>query len=489
MKLTHLVCLAGLLPATVLAGSAVSHLKGIGDPTNPGSMQVALCYNPVNNPYSHKSGNIEPGQTISIPSGYFTNFNIRLYNANQTDPCDTSSGTYVGNVTLTGTASGLTMATPSFSSVAKIANMSLANGQLTGQTEYVPPANVKLPTPDNKSVWQYVGINLSGNEFGTTWNPANSPAAAEMEPFIADGMNTVRLPIRWAYLQPSGAGEGSLEPNYLAFIDRFLEDTTQAGVNVIVDLHNYMRYSPAGVGVAGVPAGGSQPEGKLTSESALVNVWTQLVTALQADKNIDMSHVIFDLSNEPDNMESIGGTETALAYENAVIAAIRKLGLKNLILVEGNNWTGLHSWFDKTAYGATANSDVFTAKGIVDIGHNFAINVHQYFDSNFSGTQNDCIPNSEMSKLNIDKFVSFLKENHLRAFVTEFNTGRGTNCMADLQTFMQDLKANAYTKTKGYGFIGWTAWSAGHAWGGYPAYTLYLDNSAPQMAVLQTYLK
>lgn len=482
--------LSFILPVGMASAATVSnHLIGVG--VNTSKQEVYLCYNSVNDPYNYDSGNIGPNGSFDLPVSHFTNFNVRL------SGCDPSKDTYIGNFTVSANGFGqASLQHYSHPKMAKLNNLTIKKGVITGKTVYIPPSQTKLTDPthkiDNKSPWPYVGVNLSGNEFGKFWNPINSPTASEIEPFVQAGMNTIRLPIRWAYLQPYGAGIGNLDTDYLTFIKTFLENATKYKINVIVDLHNYMRYSDAGVGVDGVPAGGSLPDGKLvTSAAPMVDAWTKLVAALQADKNINQNYVIYDLSNEPDNMSSIGGTETALKYQNAIIAAIRKQGAKNLVLVEGNHWTGLHSWTSQGGDGTKANSEVFVNSkqpnvGIKDPDNNFAINVHQYFDSNYSGTQNNCIAN--LSSINMQQFVDYLKKNHLKAIVTEFGTGRGNNCMQDLNQFLTALKQNAYTSQKGYGFIGWTAWSAGHAWGGYPGYTLYIDKNAPQMNVFKNFL-
>ena len=143
----------------------------------------------------------------------------------------------------------------------------------------------------------------------------------------------------------------------------------------------------------------------------------------------------------------------------------------------------LHNWADKGADGTMQNQIVFADAFIHDTARNFAINVHQYFDPDFSGTHDTCI--KDMSKINMPAFVAYLKKNKFKAFVSEFGTGRDPQCMADLKQFLKLLKDNAYTANKGYGFIGWTAWSAGHAWGGYPGYKLYIDSDSPQMGVFK----
>ena len=467
-----------LMTQTVTAASLTNQLTGLGE--GDAKQSVFLCDNPVSDKYNYAAGDVYPNQSFQLPDGFFSNFNIRL------NGCNPSTDTYIGNVTIS-SGSGMTrLANSSFSVLTTIKNFNLKQGAIMGEVHYVTPKQVTLIKPHHKmsehSPWPYVGVNLSGNEFGKLWNPINSPQAEEMSPFIKAGMNTFRLPVRWAYLQPEGPGVGKLDDDYLAFIKAFLENATRQQANVILDLHSYLRYSNAGVGMAGVPAGGNLPDGNLVNEKQFANIWRDLTKAILTDKKINMKYVIFDLVNEPNNIISIGGTEAALTYQNAAIKEIRKAGVNNLVLIEGNDWTGLHSWSENGSDGSTANRQVFTADKIKDPANNFAINVHQYFDNDFSGTHDDCVANPSIIKMK--QFVEYLKKYQLKAIVTEFGTGRGKYCKADLSWFIEQLKEQAYTDKKGYGFIGWTAWSAGHGWGGFPAYDLFIDEKSPQMDVL-----
>src|SRR5690606_13126664 len=107
------------------------------------------------------------------------------------------------------------------------------------------------------------------------------------------------------------------------------------------------------------------------------DLWTRL-----ANEYGDDPQVIFALMNEPNTMP----TEQWLTAANGGIAAIRTAGADNLILVPGNAWTGAHSW-SQDWYG-TPNAEVMA--GVVDPGENYAIEVHQYLDADFSGTSGSC---------------------------------------------------------------------------------------------------
>ena len=129
------------------------------------------------------------------------------------------------------------------------------------------------------------------------------------------------------------------------------------------------------------------------------------------------------------------------------------------------------------------------------IQHYTLINVHQYLDSNYSGTQNTCYKdiNDPSSGFNLTSFITFLKTNKFKAIVTEFGAGiqggstghMDSTCTTALDGFMQYLQTNAYSDANGYGFVGWTIWSTGHGWG---SYNLNVTLTSDQMSILYPYL-
>ena len=307
------------------------------------------------------------------------------------------------------------------------------------------------------------GVNLSGAEFGSKLCASCIPTLDDSTTFTTAGMNTFRVPIKWSYLQPSLNGD--LDTSYLQQIHDYTQTLLEAGYNVIIDLHAYMRFSPNQEAGSGQIAAADQVAdvwSKLTSTSA-TNGFNQL--AKTYDGRNKPNQLIFDLMNEPNTMS----TNLALDAENAAIQSIRDNNLTNLVLIEGNNWTGLHSWTTSKGTDGLTNADAFTPSSIHDAANNYAINVHQYFDSNFSGASETCInPGSQSDLLNQIKwneFIDWAKANKLKLFVTEFGSANNQQCSKDIDWFLSAIEDNAYTEQAGYGFIGWTAWSAGHAWG------------------------
>jgi endoglucanase len=314
------------------------------------------------------------------------------------------------------------------------------------------------------------GVNLAGADFGEGNLPGTYeedyiyPSAADVDPFLARGANVFRVPFRWERLQPVANGE--LDVVELARLDGLVSYITSRGATVVLDPHNYARYFGQVVGVD-IPA------------SALGDFWGRLAAIYRKNRR-----VIFGLMNEPNTMP----TEVWLDAANVAIAAIRSAHAYNLVLVPGNAWTGARQW-DDSWYG-TPNAVVMT--GVVDPAHNFAFDVHQYFDSDASGTYGvpayEGAPSSCESMivgtLRVALFTAWLRATGNKGFVGELGVPPSdATCLAALDDFLATLDENSDV------FLGWTYWAAGPWWGDYPLSVQPNDDGSdkPQMAVLAPY--
>jgi len=312
----------------------------------------------------------------------------------------------------------------------------------------------------------YRGVNLASAEFATDpWGNGTFPgtyntdyiypSVSEADYFIAKGMNTFRVPFRWERLQRTLNGAfDSTESSRLATT---VNGLTAKGAYVIIDPHNYGRYFTNTIG-----------SGSVTNAN-FADFWTKLANLYKSN-----SKVIFAVMNEPHDMS----TETWVSSANAAIAAIRATGATQLILVQGNGWSGAHSW-NQTWYG-TANA--VAMKSISDPGRNYAFEVHQYLDSDFSGATGSC-QSTTIGSEKLQNFTDWLKANGYKGFVSEFGGGRNTTCYSAISNEVAHIMNNSSV------YLGWTYWSAGPWWG---EYELTLEPSGsvdrPQMASLTPYL-
>lgn len=305
-----------------------------------------------------------------------------------------------------------------------------------------------------------IGVNLAGAEFGgaipgTPNQDFVWPRPAEFDYFIAQGMNTFRVPFRWERLQPTLGG--GFDPVYAAALDATVSYATSHGAEIILDPHNYARYDGTRIGDAGV------------TYAQFADLWSRLAT-----RYADNPRVIFGLMNEPHGIP----TEQWVSAANAAIAAIRATGSAHLILVPGNAWTGAHSW-SSNWYGT---SNAVAMLDIVDSGDNMAFELHQYFDANYSGTSATCITSANAGAAQLENVTAWLALHGHRGFLGEFASADNPACRAAVEN------AIAYMDARPEQWLGWTWWAAGPWWGDY-MYTLEPTQNytvdAPQLAWLQ----
>lgn len=312
------------------------------------------------------------------------------------------------------------------------------------------------------------GVNMSGAEFGeqnlpgtfgTDYiypDPAYATGYASQDYFVGKGMNTFRLAFRWERLQRQL--NMPLDSTELARLDTTVADMTGKGAYVIIDPHNFARYNGQLVGSTAVP------------NAAFADFWSRVGQHYAGN-----SRVIFGLMNEPHDMP----TEQWRDAANAAIAAIRAAGAHQLILVPGNAYTGAWCW-SMTFYG-TANSVAML--GITDPENNYAFEVHQYLDSDYSGSHTPC-QSAIIGADSLAGFTAWLKANGKRGFLGEIGAAANATCNSAVDATLAHVEANADV------YLGWTWWSAGPWWGNY-FMTLEPTGSvdAPQMATLAPHLQ
>lgn len=390
-------------------------------------------------------------------------------------------------------------------------------GRLTGQIHYTQIAgNARLlsgAAPAQNEHWSFVGFNLSGLEFSKYIDPVVIPNLSEedaggqfsdldeVRPLLRSGFNTVRVPVRWSYLQMGAPGQGAIDASsnyYKSYVKPLLETLTQARIYTIIDMHAYMRYSIfgkqyAGCGPIGDPA--PCPDGTLdTNVNHYIDIWTKLYKKIAGNPAINKKYILLDLMNEPVDVPD----DKVFTIQVGVIKALRALGFNGYILVSGNNWSGLHSWTNKSwtssdglktyTNAALFSRENFNKAGITDLSK-IIINVHQYLDQDFSGTHDTCqtdLTTTGVGGFNLQAFSNYLRKNRLKAMLTEFGTGRDTaTCEIALDSIVSYMKTNS-SKGKGYGFLGWNIWSVGHGWG--DDYNLRVKPDSYHMDILNPYL-
>lgn len=493
-------------------------LTGVGKEGTPGYAGTVpyICLQDAN---GNITGAVASGQAIASLSQYSGN----LYYAGATirmGGCDASTDTYLGYIGFNLNPTSGVVSLGSFQAATGIHMVytpSLTNNILSGVTEFTPIESNLSSTAGLKPIsttlkLPFVGVNLSGLEFSTVINTASVPDLSEvdagtsnsdlatMQAFVSAGVNTVRVPINWAFLALGGESDATLNLSYWNnFVKPLLETLSTNKVYTILDLHNYMHYSWMGLNIAGCGASSQCPDGILdTNSSDFANIWQNIYAAIKQDPAINQNYLMFDLMNEPAAASGENLTPTQVySVEIPVAKALQNSGFTGYILLEGDSWTGLHSWTTQYYSDGQTNAMMFSESNLQGAGLNLntvLINVHQYFDSDFSGTQGTCqtdLTTVGSNGFNLDAFADYLSQNHLKAMVTEFGgansvVGGQTTCQPAIESFVSYLSKNATTLDSSTGgFVGATMWGAGHGWGG-NSYVLYISPSAYQFTTMMS---
>lgn len=305
------------------------------------------------------------------------------------------------------------------------------------------------------------GVNLAGAEFNDKKIPGvlNKdfvyPNDAEFDYFAAAGANAIRLPFLWQRIQPVLGSP--LSSSELENIKTTLAKAKLRGMCVVLDVHNYGSYRGYAIGSPEVPV------------SAFTDLWLRLAAEFK-----DESVAAFGLMNEPAKLP-IGLWAT---IAQTTVDAIRNSGAKNLILVPGGRWSGVHEW-EKQIRGAS-NAQAFAA--FRDPLKRSYIEVHQYADIGYSGTGSTCVGPETINTM-FANIARWAKTYNQKLFLGEFGVPANQQCMEALNAMLAQMREHNI-------WGGWTYWAAGSWWGNYPMSVEPSDGrDAPQMQLLRKYLR
>lgn len=302
------------------------------------------------------------------------------------------------------------------------------------------------------------GLNDSGAEFAgplRSKGPLHLSSPATLNWIASRGFHVVRLPFRWEQLQPEL--DGPLMPAAVASLKDYCREAHARGLGVIIDPHNYARYTlPDGrVGVIGTP---------LVPIAAFADFWRRMSRALHGRPGV----WAYDLMNEPHNMS----TRVWKRASQEALTAIRAQGDPTLILVPGNNWESAGEWVDCQGWDAW----------IHDPMDNFEYEAHCYFESSGTYAGSSSRLRSKPARKRLQHFIDWCYENGVRGFIGEFGCPRGHRWLGRLNRFMEVMDRAR---------LGGTAWATGEAWPS--SYPLLLrpapgGQEPPQVAVLRRHL-
>ena len=227
------------------------------------------------------------------------------------------------------------------------------------------------------------GITVNGGEFGSpimakTSKFSNENPGAYQTRYHYDwqhtfdylarrGVGHVRIPFRWERLQPRlGA---PLDEDEVRRLEAVIGRARQAGLPVILDMHNYGAYYLSN-GTEGVRRPIGSPH---VTSGDFADVWRRISVEFA-----DVEGVIgYALMAEPYDMPSKRRMSAAEVWEKAsqkALEAIRSTGDKTMVSVAGYAWSALVRWHK-----------VHPTAWIEDPADNFLYEAHHYWDRDYSG--------------------------------------------------------------------------------------------------------
>lgn len=271
--------------------------------------------------------------------------------------------------------------------------------------------------------FEWYGVNESGGEFGEGTLPGQwgkhfiFPDPTAVSTLRRDGYNTFRVQFKMERLTQSSL-TGSLDAAYLKNLTDSVNHITNSGGIAVLDPHNYGRFF-----------------GNVITNTADFRTWWRNV-ATQFASN---PRVVFDTNNEYHTMDQT----LVLQLNQAAIDGIRAAGATQTIFVEGNQWSGAWSWPD-------VNDNM---KNLVDPLNKIVYQMHQYLDSDSSGTSVNCVSGT-IGRERLVAATNWLRANGKVGILGEFAGGANPTCRTAITGMLDYLSAN---KDVWRGFLWWAA--------------------------------
>jgi endoglucanase len=350
-------------------------------------------------------------------------------------------------------------------------------GAAAAETPYPEPVGTFTPI-------SYKGVNIIGGEsqYPTT-NAYNYvyPGNKEIDYFAGKGFGMIRMSVSARRLQP--ASYGPLDPanrtdeppnGYVTYpagsqtnlleIKRVLDHAYAKNMYVMIEPHDYGYIYDT-----------------LTSTNRLIgrdaeataqfaDWWTRIATKFKNYPN-----AIFNLINEPHD-------QTAAEWKTGAVAAINAIAgvtTAQLVAIPGTYWTSAYHW--------TRDSGNDTAWGTYapPTGLQIAFDMHQYLDSDHSGTHVPCVVGIGSSSLT--NATTWAGSHGFKIILGEVGWSTDATCPPEATTFMSYITNNADV------WLGWTYFNGGSSvfYGSYgygvvpTGYPTGPFTDKPQMSILR----
>lgn len=279
----------------------------------------------------------------------------------------------------------------------------------------------------------FTGTNQAGAEFGETVFPGQLgkhytwPTPESIDTLASKGMNTFRINTRMERLIPDEL-TGPINETYFEGLQSIVDHITGKGLYAVLDPHNYGRYY-----------------GSIITDVEGFGAWWTTI----AKRFVDNELVVFDTNNEYHDMEN----SLVRDLNQAAIDAIRAAGATSqYIFVEGNSWSGAHSWI------SSGNAESLV--DLTDPEDRIVYEMHQYLDEDSSGTHETCV-SASIGVERVTEATKWLRDNGKIGILGETAGTTDPTCVEGIVNELQFLLDNSDVWT------GWLWWAAGPWWADY----------------------
>ncbi|RDL38160.1 uncharacterized protein BP5553_05593 [Venustampulla echinocandica] len=315
---------------------------------------------------------------------------------------------------------------------------SLLLSAVTFSGVFAVPATNADPAPsvsNNKTTsnFWFAGVNESGAEFGTANIPGKKgtdytwPVDSTIDTLMGKGFNIFRIPFLMERLVPNSL-TGAVDSAYLNDLKATVSHITGKGGYAAICAQNFGRY-----------------RGSVISDtSGFGTFWKTVASQFKSD-----SQVIFDTNNEYHDMDN----NLVANLNQAAINGIRAAGATSqTIFVEGNSYTGAWTWVSSGTSTAMA--------GLTDPNSNIIYEMHQYLDSDGSGTNANCVSGTIGSE-RLQAATAWCRSNKKNCILGETAVGSNSQCISAIQDMLSYMKSNNDV------WRGWLLWGGGPWWADY----------------------
>ena len=328
------------------------------------------------------------------------------------------------------------------------------------------PITVAASLPSYKKGVQLEGADYNGGPTKIFNQDYTYPTNSELDYFQSKGFSCVRIGFDIGRYYPKHFSP--LNQAEISRLTGLVEHARQIGLWIIFDPHSYGamydditgQYGSIGIDVP---------------NEWLSDFWVRMATVYQNYPN-----VIYGLMNEP----SKAGVTAQMwrAAAELAVTSIRAVSTTQMILIPGVGYTSARDWI--------SNGNDVAWYGYSDpVGGPWAFDMHQYLDSDASGTHTDCLLNAGSTRL--AAATAWLAANGYQAFLGEFawpSVGGvvQSDCSVEGPALLDYMTANSGQ------WIGW-CWFGSGPWAGTSRGTNLLPNTEvvgdqPQIATLLNYI-